>query len=1421
MIQHDNNSSIVPSARFLNPTQSDIAAAPALSDRGTSFIGANTGFLPPVPLSPLPPSHHRWQDVADQLPATVRSGQWKSFISRIPELSISGLDDCHLLRANMCLGAIAHALQNVADVDVPECVMRPWTAISKLLERPTASFNSLDWFIYNYDLIPQRFVRHVGSTSTTTSSTRISSSDITTKEHTHSRQNRLAATDAWLHSRPLFTVSGTVTETHFIIGCHSIELAAAHLPGLVTRVQQAVQDDNVNGVFAGLCDVAIVVEKMTTAFRSADMRPGAATYVDGLEWGRVIGITGLAVVPGEKTISGLLFPSIHLLDVFLGRSMYSSEMGVLEASDRKWLPPLHRAFFEAVEKTSVMDYVMHRKESHPRLMACFQHTVATFAGETGFLGKHRLRIVGFLELSMKVGRPATAAGTMSPKWQRRTWRHINKAMTAGMHERLKNANIPAVTGAGPVCQSTIMQVAPVNGNYNNNHECDASVFRVVLNTDGRLLYSPGDHIGVMPRNSTVLVDATLDALDMQRNETVVVQNKTWQTMLHAYYEYGKETDDEIANDKQISMTAQEFLSMAMLQPLGAALADRLIHAMSVTDPVVMAYLRGEAATNVAMAVHLIRNTGGNIPPCSLRSTLDCIFEPLAPRYYSVSSHRSFTPSSVELIVGRVQYQPSYCRLPCDDDSMIIPPLHSSAAAMMKFGQRASISMPSLHTAYTKHLEEHELKASPSWSSLDSFPSSSSSEKPLPSSCCFSSCSDIDGSTAADENGFDDVGKISSRDSDFDSNYTENRQFYGPTKNLHAHTQELSKVTVDTDIDLPIFSPSQSNPISQVLQKPATIDHKSNSPNEHMLEGVSSSFLTRSMPGTTVPIFTVPELDFRLPEEVIDVPVVLLSLGTGLAPFRSFLKELILRKQRGGCAKANKAWLIMGLQTKARIPFIDEIQDAVCQHSVADVSFAFSREDIELDLRDTRVKSRLSFRPGKRKRVQGLFEQYIDAECEHKMDDREEEDLSQRLWQVLRNGGHIFACGKPDLEPLVRELVSFAVRKCAPASIIGTRTFFDASNDLDALARGYGDRMFAEKRIHIDAYYSGRPTSVPLTTSITNISNKIISNFNNVNGINNNNNNNNKALIYSHSNVARHRHATDCWVTFRNGVYDLTKYLAVHPGGPKLLLDKAGRDLTEDFNVAHGRDNERVVSMLLPYRVGTMDSYTSGSWNNNKNSRAVSNLKSCIMDKWSVPLLQTVLEHRSVFLLDVNRFDTLLEPPSHTAFKSQIDQPGGLASIVVDKFRSHYEPDLFNVIHNAVGNDQLGAAVGALHRSYYGATAPTSARLSMQQGVKEDEEELMFDGGAVQGRIEQIRNVRFHKHDVQNLPPEMYMERSSKFFNDMVATCVEMQRIVENALEDWAVQGDFEDLCTVLLADLVRKMSEGIEHAYEGLLGNRH
>lgn len=51
-------------------------------------------------------------------------------------------------------------------------------------------------------------------------------------------------------------------------------------------------------------------------------------------------------------------------------------------------------------------------------------------------------------------------------------------------------------------------------------------------------------------------------------------------------------------------------------------------------------------------------------------------------------------------------------------------------------------------------------------------------------------------------------------------------------------------------------------------------------------------------------------------------------------------------------------------------------------------------------------------------------------------------------------------------------------------------------------------------------------------------------------------------------VKIHNSPTDCWVVIDNKVFNLTNYLNKHPGGPKVLAGKAGKDGSLAFKAAN-------------------------------------------------------------------------------------------------------------------------------------------------------------------------------------------------------------------------------------------------------------
>lgn len=74
-------------------------------------------------------------------------------------------------------------------------------------------------------------------------------------------------------------------------------------------------------------------------------------------------------------------------------------------------------------------------------------------------------------------------------------------------------------------------------------------------------------------------------------------------------------------------------------------------------------------------------------------------------------------------------------------------------------------------------------------------------------------------------------------------------------------------------------------------------------------------------------------------------------------------------------------------------------------------------------------------------------------------------------------------------------------------------------------------------------------------------------------------------IFTQKDVTSHRTLEDgVWVTYKGGVYDITEFVAMHPGGDKILL-AAGGALEPFWSLYAVHNQEHVLEILSEYKVG--------------------------------------------------------------------------------------------------------------------------------------------------------------------------------------------------------------------------------------------
>jgi sulfite reductase (NADPH) flavoprotein alpha-component len=134
-------------------------------------------------------------------------------------------------------------------------------------------------------------------------------------------------------------------------------------------------------------------------------------------------------------------------------------------------------------------------------------------------------------------------------------------------------------------------------------------------------------------------------------------------------------------------------------------------------------------------------------------------------------------------------------------------------------------------------------------------------------------------------------------------------------------------------------------------------------------GVCSDHLIRLTPGDTAQVFIQKNDNFRLPAND-NTPLIMISAGTGVAPFRSFMEE---REER--CAKG-KNWLFFG-ERRRREDFYyqTEWQEKIKNGALNKLSAAFSRDNSH----KTYVQDKI--------REQG-----------------------EEFWKWLKSGAYVYICG---------------------------------------------------------------------------------------------------------------------------------------------------------------------------------------------------------------------------------------------------------------------------------------------------------------------------------------------------------------------------------------------------------------------------
>jgi sulfite reductase (NADPH) flavoprotein alpha-component len=599
------------------PARQVLAEAEAINQRlgheNLGFLSESHGFMPrELPLLHLPPSYQVWDDMAAQLPEMFRTLTLRQSLERMPVLEVSeqALPDRYLLRASAIFSIFAHAYYYVEPeppARTPASIQRPWEEISRRLARPAPHLAFIDLNLYNWRLIDPN-------------------------DPDPMRMENLAL---------LIPIVGNEDERRFQMT--PIEMLARFSPavGAVVRAQEAISRDDIAGLKRELILLADTLNRLTyESFMKVNPNPYYHLYVNPVVWGKTVAPLATPYqADGPPGPSGTAIPAFQLLDIFFGRQTYGSSIGHETARVRPWFPKHWQNFLAAIEQISAPDYVA--QSSDPTLKGIFQEAREAYAGDTGLLGRHRLKTYGFLDLSFKAGRSKTLGG-FGGGFDDRLWDKMDVELNLARLERY--------TRYPESCHH--VRVKRVEDIRPDGSEI---VRRVVLDVSGAgLRYQPGDRCAILPENSHELVEKTLEALRARGDEPI---------QLNAIWRKAIKLRDGYQQAKLLSL--RTLLKFGHIRPVTRPVAKTL-YAITYNETLrQIIEARAEDQWELWELLELLAGTGFNpkrfwkAAPGE-RESICWIIPAESFRMYSISSVMeepdSASAAEIHLTVGRLKYE---------------------------------------------------------------------------------------------------------------------------------------------------------------------------------------------------------------------------------------------------------------------------------------------------------------------------------------------------------------------------------------------------------------------------------------------------------------------------------------------------------------------------------------------------------------------------------------------------------------------------------------------------------------------------------------------------------------------------------------------------------------------------------------------
>lgn len=164
------------------------------------------------------------------------------------------------------------------------------------------------------------------------------------------------------------------------------------------------------------------------------------------------------------------------------------------------------------------------------------------------------------------------------------------------------------------------------------------------------------------------------------------------------------------------------------------------------------------------------------------------------------------------------------------------------------------------------------------------------------------------------------------------------------------------------------------------------------------KGICSNFLCDTQPGDELMMTGPAGKVMLMPEEDPTTDLIMVATGTGIAPYRGFIRRLFTENTPAGNAYKGQAWLFLGVANSDALLYDDEWQTVKKDYP----------DNFRLDYALSREQEN---KKGGKMYIQDKVEEYSDE-----------------IFEKLDNGAHIYFCGLKGMMPGIQDMLKEVAEK---------------------------------------------------------------------------------------------------------------------------------------------------------------------------------------------------------------------------------------------------------------------------------------------------------------------------------------------------------------------------------------------------------